>query len=182
MLCFFLTVLQEKNSKPAGASPKAENRLFTQFHAQYPLRERTGLDRLLTISFLSLLRFIITFCPGIVQSDTWGLLTNIVPGYIAVKVCTQNVFLDLWQRLSFRIVFWCIIKPSTTRIVDVLTLGTSKFRFMFATVAFGVGLDLKDIITEHAWTTSYPSRLLRSELDTIYYHWKTFLLEKQLYN
>ena len=64
----FLTVLQEKNSKPAGASPKAENRLVTQFHAQYPLRERTGLDRLLTISFLSLLRFLITFCPGIAQS------------------------------------------------------------------------------------------------------------------
>ena len=57
------------------ALPKAENRLFSQFHAQYPLQEK--------------------------------------------------------ERI--------IIK------IDGLTLGKSKLRIAFATVAFGVGLDLKDI-------------------------------------
>ena len=57
------------------ALPKGENRLFSQFHAQYPLQEK--------------------------------------------------------ERI--------IIK------IDGLTLGKSKLRIVFATVAFGVGLDLKDI-------------------------------------
>ena len=52
--------------EPLGAVQKAENRLFSQFHAQYPLREKE-------------------------------------------------------------------------RIVDSLSLGTSKLRIIFATVAFGVG-------------------------------------------
>ena len=58
--------------EPIDALPKAENRLFSQFHAQYPLQEKE-------------------------------------------------------------------------RIIDGLTLGKSKLRIVFATVAFGVGLDLKDI-------------------------------------
>ena len=58
--------------EPIDALPKAENRLFAQFHAQYALQEKE-------------------------------------------------------------------------RIIDGLTLGKSKLRIVFATVAFGVGLDLKDI-------------------------------------
>ena len=58
--------------EPIDALPKAENRLFTQFHAQYPPQEKE-------------------------------------------------------------------------KIIDGLILGKSKLRIVFATVAFGVGLDLKDI-------------------------------------
>ena len=58
--------------EPIDALPKAENRLFSHFHAQYPLQEKE-------------------------------------------------------------------------RIIYGLTLGKSKLRIVFATVAFGVGLDLKDI-------------------------------------
>ena len=58
--------------EPIDALPKAENRLFPQFHAQYPPQEKE-------------------------------------------------------------------------KIIDCLILGKSKLRIVFATVAFGVGLDLKDI-------------------------------------
>ena len=69
---FFNRVLGKEQYEPVGVTPKAENRLFTQFHAQYPQKEKE-------------------------------------------------------------------------RIVDALTSGTSKLRVIFATVAFGVGLDLKNI-------------------------------------
>lgn len=69
---FFNYTMGKEQYEPVGAPPKAENRLFTQFHAQYPLKEKE-------------------------------------------------------------------------RIVDGLTLGTSKLRIIFATVAFGVGIDLKNI-------------------------------------
>ena len=69
---FFSRAMGKEQYEPIDALPKAENRLFTQFHAQYPLQEKE-------------------------------------------------------------------------RIIDGLTLGKSKLRIVFATVAFGVGLDLKDI-------------------------------------
>ena len=69
---FFHNSMGNNQYEPVGAPQKAENRLFSQFHAQYPLREKE-------------------------------------------------------------------------RIVDALTLGTSKLRIIFATVAFGVGIDLKNI-------------------------------------
>ena len=58
--------------EPIGAPSKAENRLFTHVHAQYPLREKE-------------------------------------------------------------------------RIINGLTFATTKRRVIFSTVAFGVGLDVKDI-------------------------------------
>ena len=64
--------MEKEQYEPVGAPPRAENRLFTQFHAQYPEKEKE-------------------------------------------------------------------------RIVEGLTLGTSKLRIIFATVAFGIGLDLKNI-------------------------------------
>ena len=69
---FFNNCMVNEQYEPLGAVQKAENRLFSQFHAQYPLREKE-------------------------------------------------------------------------RIVDSLSLGTSKLRIIFATVAFGVGVDLKNI-------------------------------------
>ncbi|XP_068723416.1 uncharacterized protein [Montipora capricornis] len=69
---FFSQAMGKEQYEPIGAPSKAENRLFTQFHAQYPIQEKE-------------------------------------------------------------------------RIIDSLTLGKSKLRVVFATVAFGVGLDLKDI-------------------------------------
>ena len=69
---FFSQAMGKEQYEPIDAVPKAENRLFTQFHAQYLLQEKE-------------------------------------------------------------------------RIIDGLILGKSKLRIVFATVAFGVGLDLKDI-------------------------------------
>ena len=69
---FFNNGMGNDQYEPLGALQMAENRLFSQFHAQYPLREKE-------------------------------------------------------------------------RIVDGLSLGTSKLRIIFATVAFGVGIDLKNI-------------------------------------
>ena len=69
---FFNFAMGKEQYEPVGAPPRAENRLFTQFHAQYPVKEKE-------------------------------------------------------------------------RIVEGLTLGTSKLRIIFATVAFGIGLDLKNI-------------------------------------
>ncbi|KAK2554247.1 ATP-dependent DNA helicase Q-like 2 [Acropora cervicornis] len=69
---FFSQAMGKEQYEPIDALPKAENRLFTQFHAQYPPQEKE-------------------------------------------------------------------------RIIDGLILGKSKLRIVFATVAFGVGLDLKDI-------------------------------------
>ena len=66
---FFSHSMGNDQYAPKGAVHKAENRLFTQFHAQYPLKEKE-------------------------------------------------------------------------RIIDGLIKGTSKLRLVFATVAFGVGLDL----------------------------------------
>lgn len=64
--------MRKEQYEPIDALPKAKNRLFTQFQAQYPLQEKE-------------------------------------------------------------------------RIINGLTLGESKVRIVFATVAFGVVLDLKDI-------------------------------------
>lgn len=69
---FFNNCMGNDQYEPLGAAQKAENRLFSQFHAQYPLREKE-------------------------------------------------------------------------RIVNAHSLGTSKLRIIFATVAFGVGIDLKNI-------------------------------------
>ena len=69
---FFNYAMGKEQYEPIGVPPRAENRLFTQFHAQYPAKEKE-------------------------------------------------------------------------RIVEGLTLGTSKLRIIFATVAFGIGLDLKNI-------------------------------------
>ena len=69
---YFSYAMKKAQYEPAGATPKAVNRLFTQFHAQYPQKEKD-------------------------------------------------------------------------RIIDGLTSGTSKLRIIFATVAFGVGLDLKNV-------------------------------------
>ena len=69
---FFNFAMGKEQYEPVGAPTRAENRLFTQFHAQYPAKEKE-------------------------------------------------------------------------RIVEGLTLGTSKLRIIFATVAFGIGLDLKNI-------------------------------------
>lgn len=69
---FFNFAMGKEQYEPVGAPSRAENRLFTQFHAQYPAKEKE-------------------------------------------------------------------------RIVEGLTLGTSKLRIIFATVAFGIGLDLKNI-------------------------------------
>ena len=69
---FFNNCMGNDQYEPVSAVHKAENRLFSQFHAQYPLREKE-------------------------------------------------------------------------RIVDALSLGTSKLRIIFATVAFGVGIDLQNI-------------------------------------
>ena len=69
---FFNSCMGSDQYKPLGAVQKAENRFFSQFHAQYPLREKE-------------------------------------------------------------------------RIVDALSLGKPKRRIIFASVAYGVGIDSKNI-------------------------------------
>lgn len=77
---FFNNCMGNDQYEPLGAVQKAENRLFSQFHAQYPLREKE-------------------------------------------------------------------------RIVNAQSLGTSKLRIIFATVAFGVGIDLKNIRHLSIWVS-----------------------------
>ena len=75
---FFNFAMGKEQYEPVGAPSRAENRLFTQFHAQYPAKEKE-------------------------------------------------------------------------RIVEGLTLGTSKLRIIFATVAFGIGLyRFKEHQTNHS--------------------------------
>ena len=37
---YFSYAMKKEQYEPAGATPKAVNRLFTQFHAQYPQKEK----------------------------------------------------------------------------------------------------------------------------------------------